>query len=140
VHAKKEGSEWLSRLIVVKVGTSGITTNEGNVDEEEIERLADQIAAAMKGAIDCLGYVWSRCAGLPSWAFSPKPKTWYFSRLRRLRVKAFSWLNIASNSRDINLESHRFSSQLRICQTVLPTCTLATFWNAPKTGRSSNSE
>jgi len=29
-----------SRLIVVKVGTSGITTNEGNVDEEEIERLA----------------------------------------------------------------------------------------------------
>jgi glutamate 5-kinase len=37
-----------SRLIVVKVGTSGITTSEGNLDEEEMQKLTSQIAAATK--------------------------------------------------------------------------------------------
>jgi glutamate 5-kinase len=37
-----------SRLIVVKVGTSGITTSEGNLDEEEMQKLTSQIAAAIK--------------------------------------------------------------------------------------------
>jgi len=37
-----------SRLIVVKVGTSGITTADGRLDEEEMRRLAEQIAAANK--------------------------------------------------------------------------------------------
>ena len=36
------------RLIVVKVGTSGITTSEGKLDEQEMENLASQIAAATK--------------------------------------------------------------------------------------------
>ena len=38
-----------SRLAVVKVGTSSITTAEGALDEEEMRRLVNQIAAAVKG-------------------------------------------------------------------------------------------
>jgi len=37
-----------SKLIVVKVGTSGITTSEGKLDQEEMQRLTNQIAAAHK--------------------------------------------------------------------------------------------
>ena len=36
------------RLIVVKVGTSGITTSDGKLDEEEMQKLSGQIAAATK--------------------------------------------------------------------------------------------
>ena len=36
------------KLIVVKVGTSGITTSEGKLDQEEMQRLTNQIAAAHK--------------------------------------------------------------------------------------------
>ena len=36
----------VSRLIVVKVGTSGITTADGKLDEEEMRHLAGQIATA----------------------------------------------------------------------------------------------
>jgi len=70
-----------SRLIVVKVGTSGITTNEGNVDEEEIERLADQIAAAMKGG-DRIVLVTSGAvaAGIAELGISPKPNDLVFQQ------------------------------------------------------------
>ena len=37
-----------SRLIVVKVGTSGITSSNGKIDEEEMQRLTSQIASAVK--------------------------------------------------------------------------------------------
>ncbi|MCL1970691.1 MAG: glutamate 5-kinase [Candidatus Bathyarchaeota archaeon] len=37
-----------SRLIVVKVGTSGITTSEGELDEKEMQGLACQIAQVMR--------------------------------------------------------------------------------------------
>src|ERR1039457_5521355 len=37
-----------SRLIVVKVGTSGITTGEGKLDQMEMQKLAGQIATATK--------------------------------------------------------------------------------------------
>jgi glutamate 5-kinase len=37
-----------TKLIVVKVGTSGITTSEGKLDQEEMQRLTNQIAAAHK--------------------------------------------------------------------------------------------
>jgi glutamate 5-kinase len=36
------------KLVVVKVGTSGITTSEGKLDQEEMQRLTNQIAAAHK--------------------------------------------------------------------------------------------
>ena len=38
------------RLVVVKVGTSSITTSEGKLDEEEMGRLSQQIAAAAKNS------------------------------------------------------------------------------------------
>jgi glutamate 5-kinase len=38
----------LSRLIVVKVGTSGITTSEGKLDDKEMKKLTCQIAAVAK--------------------------------------------------------------------------------------------
>ena len=37
-----------SRLIVVKVGTSGITTSKGELDLQEMQNLACQIATASK--------------------------------------------------------------------------------------------
>ena len=37
-----------SKLVVVKVGTSGITTSQGKLDEKEMHRLTSQIAAAHK--------------------------------------------------------------------------------------------
>jgi glutamate 5-kinase len=37
-----------SRLIVIKVGTSNLTTNDGKLDEEEMRRLTKQIAVAIK--------------------------------------------------------------------------------------------
>ena len=37
-----------SRLVVVKVGTSGITTREGNLDEDEMQKLTCQLAATTK--------------------------------------------------------------------------------------------
>lgn len=36
------------KLVVVKVGTSGITTSQGKLDEEEMNKLTSQIAAAHK--------------------------------------------------------------------------------------------
>jgi glutamate 5-kinase len=38
-----------SRLAVVKVGTSSITTADGKLDEDEMRRLADQISAVVMG-------------------------------------------------------------------------------------------
>jgi len=37
-----------SRLIVVKVGTAGITTSEGKLDEKEMQKLTSEIAAVIK--------------------------------------------------------------------------------------------
>lgn len=37
-----------SKLIVVKVGTSGLTTTQGELDETEMQRLTSQIAAAIQ--------------------------------------------------------------------------------------------
>jgi len=39
-----------SRLVVVKVGTSSITTTDGKLDEEEMSRLSNQIAVSVKKA------------------------------------------------------------------------------------------
>ena len=38
----------VSKLVVVKVGTSGITNTEGDLDIEEMSKLTYQIAVAMK--------------------------------------------------------------------------------------------
>ncbi len=63
------------RLIVVKVGTSGITTSEGKLDHAEMEKLASQIAAATKQG-DKIVLVTSGAvaAGIEELGIPPKPK------------------------------------------------------------------
>jgi glutamate 5-kinase len=63
------------RLIVVKVGTSGITTSEGKLDEQEMANLACQIAAAAKNG-DKVVLVTSGAvaAGIAELGIPPKPK------------------------------------------------------------------
>ncbi len=64
-----------SRLIVVKVGTSSITTSEGKLDPAEMEKLASQIAAATKQG-DKIVLVTSGAvaAGIAELEIPPKPK------------------------------------------------------------------
>jgi glutamate 5-kinase len=64
-----------SRLIVVKVGTSGITTGEGKLDEVEMEKLASQIATANKQG-DKIVLVTSGAvaAGIAELEIPPKPQ------------------------------------------------------------------
>jgi glutamate 5-kinase len=62
------------RLIVVKVGTNGITT-EGKLDEKEMENLASQIAAATKkGEKIILVTSGAVAAGIAELEIPPKPK------------------------------------------------------------------
>jgi glutamate 5-kinase len=64
-----------SRLIVVKVGTNGITTSDGKLDQKEMENLAGQIAAATKQG-DKIVLVTSGAvaAGIAELGIPPKPK------------------------------------------------------------------
>lgn len=70
-----------SRLIVVKVGTSGITTSEGNLDEEEMQKLTSQIAAATKQR-DKVVLVTSGAvaAGIAELGIPPKPNDVVFQQ------------------------------------------------------------
>jgi glutamate 5-kinase len=63
------------RLIVVKVGTSGITTSDGKLDHQEMQKLASQIAAATKQG-DRIVLVTSGAvaAGVAELGIPPKPK------------------------------------------------------------------
>jgi glutamate 5-kinase len=71
----------LSRLVVVKVGTSSITTSSGSLDEEEMARLANQIAAAVKGG-DKMVFVTSGAvaAGIAELGTAGKPKDLVFQQ------------------------------------------------------------
>ena len=64
-----------SRLIVVKVGTSGITTSDGKLSHTEMEKLASQIAATTKQG-DKIVLVTSGAvaAGIAELGIPPKPK------------------------------------------------------------------
>jgi glutamate 5-kinase len=64
-----------SRLIIVKVGTNGITTSDGKLDQKEMEKLASQIAAATKEG-DKIVLVTSGAvaAGIDELGIPPKPK------------------------------------------------------------------
>ena len=70
-----------SRLVVVKVGTSSITTADGALDTEEMARLAQQIAAAVKGG-DKIVFVTSGAvaAGMAELGTSGKPKDIVFQQ------------------------------------------------------------
>jgi len=64
-----------NRLIMVKVGTNGITTGDGKLDQQEMENLVSQIAAAIKKG-DRLVLVTSGAvaAGIAELEIPPKPK------------------------------------------------------------------
>ena len=70
-----------SRLIVVKVGTSGITTSKGNLDEEEMQKLTSQIAAATKqGDRVVLVTSGAVAAGIAELGIPPKPNDVVFQQ------------------------------------------------------------
>jgi len=70
-----------SRLIVVKVGTSSITTSEGKLDEEEMQKLACQIATVTKQG-DRVVLVTSGAvtAGIAELGILPKPNDVVFQQ------------------------------------------------------------
>lgn len=70
-----------SRLIVVKVGTSSITTREGKLNEKEMQKLTDQIAAATKQG-DKIVLVTSGAvaAGIAELGIPPKPNDVVFQQ------------------------------------------------------------
>ena len=70
-----------SRLIVVKVGTSGITTSEGKLDEEEMQKLTSQIAAVTKqGDKVVLVTSGAVAAGIAELGIPPKPNDVVFQQ------------------------------------------------------------
>jgi glutamate 5-kinase len=71
-----------SRLIVVKVGTSGITTDKGELDEQEVQNLACQIAQATKQG-DKIVLVTSGAvaAGIAELGIAPKPNDLVFQQV-----------------------------------------------------------
>jgi glutamate 5-kinase len=70
-----------ARLIVVKVGTSGITTGDGRLDEEEMRRLVVQIAAACKqGTRIVLVTSGAVAAGIAELGIPPKPNDLVFQQ------------------------------------------------------------
>jgi glutamate 5-kinase len=70
-----------SRRIVVKVGTSGITTADGKLDEEEMRRLAGQITAANKqGNRMVLVTSGAVASGIAELGIAPKPNDLVFQQ------------------------------------------------------------
>jgi glutamate 5-kinase len=71
----------VSKLVVLKVGTSGITNTEGNLDTEEMGKLAHQIAVAMKQGYKIV-FVTSGAvaAGIAELGTSGKPKDIVFQQ------------------------------------------------------------
>jgi glutamate 5-kinase len=70
-----------SRLIVVKVGTSGITTSEGSLDHEEMQNLTSQIAAVTKhGDKVVLVTSGAVAAGIAELGIPPKPNDLVFQQ------------------------------------------------------------
>ena len=70
-----------SKLIVVKIGTSGITTSDGKLDEKEMERLACQIALASKqGNKMILVTSGAVAAGIAELGIPPKPNDIVFQQ------------------------------------------------------------
>ena len=65
----------VGKLVVLKVGTSAITNTQGNLDTEEMGKLAHQIAAAMKqGDKVVLVTSGAVAAGIAELGIPPKPK------------------------------------------------------------------
>jgi glutamate 5-kinase len=70
-----------SRVVVVKVGTSGITDGQGKLDEEEMSRLTNQIAAVTKqGDKVVLVTSGAIAAGIAELGIPPKPNDIVFQQ------------------------------------------------------------
>jgi glutamate 5-kinase len=70
-----------SRLVVVKVGTSSITSGEGELDEEEMHRLTQQITAVVKqGDKVVLVTSGAVAAGIAELGIPPKPNDIVFQQ------------------------------------------------------------
>jgi glutamate 5-kinase len=70
-----------SRLVVVKVGTSSITAEEGKLEEEEMRRLTEQIAATVKqGYKVVLVTSGAVAAGIAELGIPPKPNDIVFQQ------------------------------------------------------------
>ena len=70
-----------SRLVVIKIGTSGITTDDGKLDEEEMQRLACQIdSACKKDAKIVLVTSGAVAAGMAELGIAPKPNDLVFKQ------------------------------------------------------------
>ena len=70
------------KLVVLKVGTNAITNTEGNLDTEEMGRLAHQIATAMKqGDKVVLVTSGAVAAGIAELGIPPKPKDVAFQQV-----------------------------------------------------------
>jgi len=70
-----------SKLVVVKVGTSGITTDKGKLDEEEMRRLTAQIATVHKqGNKIVLVTSGAVAAGIAELGIPPKPNDIVFQQ------------------------------------------------------------
>jgi glutamate 5-kinase len=70
-----------SRLIVVKVGTSGITTSAGDLDQEQMQKLTCQIATATKqGDKVVLVTSGAVAAGIAELGIPPKPNDVVFQQ------------------------------------------------------------
>ncbi len=69
------------RLVVVKVGSSSLTTKEGKLDEKEMAQLAQQISAAIEGG-DKIVFVTSGAvaAGIAELGTAGKPKDLVFKQ------------------------------------------------------------
>ncbi len=78
---KKGKTPMPQRLIVIKVGTSGITTNEGKLDEQKMKNLTSQIAAATKqGDKIILVTSGAVAAGIAELGIPPKPNDVVFQQ------------------------------------------------------------
>jgi glutamate 5-kinase len=70
-----------SRLVVIKIGTSGITTDDGKLDEEEMQRIACQIdSACKKDAKIVLVTSGAVAAGMAELGIAPKPNDLVFKQ------------------------------------------------------------
>lgn len=65
---------------MVKIGTSGITTDEGSLDEEEMQRITSQIALASKGNKIVLVTSGAVAAGIAELDIPPKPNDLVFKQ------------------------------------------------------------
>ena len=117
-----------SRLIVVKVGTSGITTGEGNLDEKEMQKLTSQIAAVTKqGDKVVLVTSGAVAAGIAELGIPPKPNDVVFQQAAAATGQSVLMAKYRELFKEHGLKVAQILLTAEDFLTEHPTCTLATF-------------